>query len=220
MLQDKKGKNILKKCYEISYALFRVSSYFPNPSLKDTFEGRALALLEAAAIQDYARLAKITVAVEYLIQFGGDIGFVHKDNALLLTAELHILETMIAEPGETTAQAAIPLDDIFREPRHHSSPPRENPEPMKVEMETPVEVIEAAGDEGEVSGNAAMRQSAILERMRQSGNCRLKDIQEIFPGTSERTIRYDLQSLLEQNLIERIGNGGPSVYYRVRQMAG
>jgi repressor of nif and glnA expression len=42
----------------------------------------------------------------------------------------------------------------------------------------------------------------------------LKDIQEVLPDTSERTIRYDLQTLLEQNLIERIGNAGPSVFYR------
>jgi len=49
-----------------------------------------------------------------------------------------------------------------------------------------------------------MRQSAIVERIRQSGNCRLKDIREILPDTSERTLRYDLQSLLEKNLIDFI----------------
>src|SRR5205807_733369 len=71
----------------------------------------------------------------------------------------------------------------------------------------------------EDSGKAEMRQNAILGRIRQIGNCRIRDIEEILPNSSERTIRYDLQSLVEKNLIERIGTGGPSVYYRVRQQA-
>ncbi len=67
---------------------------------------------------------------------------------------------------------------------------------------------------------AEMRQDTILDRIRQSGNCRLKDIQEVLPGCSERTIRYDLQALIERNLIERMGAGGPSVTYRMRQNSG
>lgn len=63
------------------------------------------------------------------------------------------------------------------------------------------------------SGN---RQGAILEKIRQSGNCRTKEIQDLFPGCSERTLRYDLQSLTEQNLIEKVGVGGPAVFYRSR----
>jgi DNA-binding HxlR family transcriptional regulator len=64
------------------------------------------------------------------------------------------------------------------------------------------------------SGN---RQIAILDRIRQSGNCKLRDIQEILPDCSERTIRYDLEELIERNLVERIGAGGPAVSYRIRQ---
>ena len=66
---------------------------------------------------------------------------------------------------------------------------------------------------------ADVRQATILDRIRQSGNCRIKELQEALPGCSERTLRYDLQSLLERNLIERIGNGGPAVSYRMRQTA-
>jgi hypothetical protein len=79
----------------------------------------------------------------------------------------------------------------------------------------PASAIEASG----VSFiKAEIRQSAILGKIRQSGNCRMKDLQDVLPGCSERTIRYDLQSLLEQKLIERIGNGGPSVFYQMGQM--
>lgn len=65
-----------------------------------------------------------------------------------------------------------------------------------------------------------MRQSAILDRIRQRGYCRLRDIEEAFAGTSERTLRYDLQHLIEQNLVERIGSGGPASFYRVKRSVG
>ena len=70
---------------------------------------------------------------------------------------------------------------------------------------------------------AVMRQSAILERIRQNNNladgkagCRLREFQELFPESSERTLRYDIESLIEQGLIERVGNSGPATYYRAK----
>lgn len=79
-------------------------------------------------------------------------------------------------------------------------------------------------DDKEKSGNSASalrsgnRQIAILDRIRQSGNCKLKELQEVLPDCSERTIRYDLEDLIERNLVERIGAGGPAVSYRIRQI--
>lgn len=71
-----------------------------------------------------------------------------------------------------------------------------------------------------LSGNSAMiRQSAILGKIRQSSYCRLKDIQDLIPNSSERTLRYDLQKLIDQGSIERVGSGGPSSFYRVRRDA-
>ena len=81
-------------------------------------------------------------------------------------------------------------------------------------VRNPASAIEASGI-GFIK--AEIRQSAIMDKIRQSGNCRMKDLQDVLPGCSERTIRYDLQALLEQSMIERVGNGGPSVFYRMRQ---
>ncbi|MDP3999648.1 MAG: DeoR family transcriptional regulator [bacterium] len=66
--------------------------------------------------------------------------------------------------------------------------------------------------------NMAIRQSAIMDRIK-SGNgigCRLKDLITEFPHVSERTLRYDLQRLAEQGVVERIGNGGPATYYQLK----
>lgn len=63
--------------------------------------------------------------------------------------------------------------------------------------------------------NAAIRQTAIVERIRQSGNdpVKFKDVIAAFPDVSERTIRYDLQRLSNQGIIERVGESG---YYKIR----
>lgn len=92
---------------------------------------------------------------------------------------------------------------------------------------TDVTSVRSGGISPEKSGNLAIaldvtgseRQAVILGKVRQSGYCRLKDIQEILPDVSERTIRYDLQKLGSQGLIEKIGNGGPSTYYRLKRTA-
>ncbi|MBI3588791.1 MAG: DeoR family transcriptional regulator [Candidatus Liptonbacteria bacterium] len=76
-----------------------------------------------------------------------------------------------------------------------------------------------------ISGNTAKvnsysgqeRNSIILEKIRQSGYCRLRDLQELLPEISERTIRYDLEKLSGTGLIERFGNGGPATYYRMKR---
>jgi hypothetical protein len=82
---------------------------------------------------------------------------------------------------------------------------------------TEVDAVSESGNPAIVlkSGN---RQIAILDKIRQSGNCKLRELQEILPDCSERTIRYVLEELIERNLVERIGAGGPSVSYKIRQI--
>ena len=44
----------------------------------------------------------------------------------------------------------------------------------------------------------------------------MKEIEEALPDSSERTLRYDIQDLVSRGLVERVGAGGPSIYYRLR----
>lgn len=66
---------------------------------------------------------------------------------------------------------------------------------------------------------ADQRQAKILQKIREAGSCRLKELQEILPDVSERTIRYDLQKLLEEDVVERVGGGGPFSYYRPKSLS-
>jgi hypothetical protein len=127
-------------------------------------------------------------------------------------AEIHFDEPAIRQTTPQTRSTATSESA----PKMHSINEQDYKRDMGEEVSKPLEQ-----GPNNISGilKSAIRQTAILERIRQTGNCRLKDIQEILPECSERTIRYDLQTLLEQDLIERIGNAGPSVYYQARNVA-
>ena len=63
------------------------------------------------------------------------------------------------------------------------------------------------------SGNSAIRQNLIADKIRQIGKVTVKEVTVQFPGVSERTLRYDLQKLCDQGVLERVGNSGPGTSY-------
>jgi len=63
------------------------------------------------------------------------------------------------------------------------------------------------------SGNRTVRQNLISEKIRQSGKANVKELISKFPGVSERTLRYDLQRLCDQGVVEKVGNSGPGTSY-------
>jgi len=60
-----------------------------------------------------------------------------------------------------------------------------------------------------------VRQNRIVEFLKQKGRAQVWEIQKIFPDISKRTIRRDFRSLLEQGLIERVGERNKT-YYKMK----
>jgi predicted HTH transcriptional regulator len=131
-------------------------------------------------------------------------------NVDVMTREIFALDAAISERKTAAKTDEVNVAEIFSKPE--VAEPAEAVRSEEPAMESAPMRMEPTVRQS--SNDSAIRQSAILVRIRQSGNCRMKDIQEMLPDTSERTIRYDLQTLVEQNLIERIGNAGPLVFYR------
>jgi len=197
MKENGKERFIVTKAYEIAYALFRLAGQMQEKDFAEPLRASGTALLAAAAVEDHAAAERSLRVMECLVKFGGDVGLIGTQNVDVMTREIYALDAAIAERKTAVKTDEVNVAEIFSKPE------------IAARSEEPERATEPAREP-----EPAIRQSAILERIRQSGNCRLKDIQEVLPDTSERTIRYDLQTLLEQNLIERIGNAGPSVFYR------
>lgn len=191
-------------------------------------ERQAFSFLASAVREDYAVAKEAATAIEYLLRLGGDAGIVNQANAHSILAEIKVFDSAIAESDKAANSEAIDLDGIFSKlpipvADHSFSHQAGSVGELGVTIKNTDYQKNGENFIGNGNGNghsvvkAAMRQAAILERIRQNGNCRLKEIQEVSPETSERTIRYDLQNLLEQGLVERIGNGGPATFYKARQ---
>jgi len=56
------------------------------------------------------------------------------------------------------------------------------------------------------------RQEKILEILKEKGRAQVWEIQKIFPEVTKRTLRRDFEGLLNQGLIERIGERNETFY--------
>ncbi len=231
MKESGKERFILTKSYEIAYAIFRLAANMQEKDFSERLRAGGAGLLEAATAEDYAMAERSLRVTECLIKFAGDVNLIAIANSNIILQEIYVLDVAIAESKNKVKRQEIDVAEIFskseREPFQKPEPAKKS-EPAIIRQSAiePAKIEEPATEEEQNQPSninsilkSAIRQTAILDRIRQSGNCRLKDIQEILPECSERTIRYDLQTLLEQNLIERVGIAGPSVFYRVTQAA-
>jgi hypothetical protein len=231
MKENSKERFVLTKAYEVAYALFRLAAQMQEKDFAESLRASGTAMLSAAVAEDYAAAERSLRVVECLVKFGGDVGMIGTPNVDVMTREIFVLDAAIAERKTVAKTDEVNVAEIFSKPEvmAHSAEtmrveePATEPVPMRMEdfraqtesqrMQREPQ-LQPQSQPRQPSNDSAIRQSAILTRIRQSGNCRLKDIQDVLPNISERTIRYDLQTLVEQNLIQRIGNAGPLVFYR------
>ena len=213
MPDDNFSQFAAKKAYEISYAIFRVSGILKNGSLAKQLEDQALKILSTAILKDYAECQRVLNSIEYLLRLGTDVNLINPANSYLVINEIGNFNSAIAEFENTAKLPDLNLEPIFsKKPIPvDNMPASPRPAPPKIERGERVETGPEVKKE-----HTAIRQSAILERIRQFGNCRLRDIQEFLPDVSDRTVRYDIQALIEQGLIEKVGTAGLSSHYQIR----
>ena len=63
------------------------------------------------------------------------------------------------------------------------------------------------------------RQRKIVELLRVKEKAQVWELQKVFPDVTKRTLRRDLDSLLQQDLIERQGEWN-TVFYKLKGMSG
>jgi len=59
------------------------------------------------------------------------------------------------------------------------------------------------------------RNEIVMNVLQRRTLCHIKDLVNALPGVSERTVRYDVQRLVDKNIIERVGTGGPNSFFRI-----
>ncbi|MDO8584978.1 MAG: hypothetical protein Q7R85_02545 [bacterium] len=241
------------KAQEIGYALIRVAAYVRRKDFRSRLEELALALVDNVVAPEPDGILDIIAAAQNVIKLGASVYEIETVNARILLRELEGLASEIRQSFGidklpdlstmfSTASPAISLQSDIA--ASHNVPVENNERVAAYDVDSAMPISDGfketsvdIADEvippilqstdkqqpGMVSVGSAIRQSAILEKIKlssggSSGNgiikgCRMKDLIAEFPDVSERTLRYDLQRLLQHGAIDRLGNGGPASYY-------
>jgi hypothetical protein len=209
-----------QKAQEIGLALIRIAVYIRRLELRSRIESLAMGLLENTAAKDWENSLTTINVLNAMVNFGKLIYQIEPINANIILQELNILNSAIRQiaglpnDSENIAElfSKLPVSIDFTENKPAIGNSTEiSQQQNNIEKQDNIEI--------NVNGNginANIRQSEILEKIRQLGQVFIKDLIAEFPDVSERTLRYDLQKLCNQNLIERVGNSGPSTYYVIR----
>lgn len=178
------------KTKELIYSLMRSAIAIRSGELKNKINYWSIQLFEDLILENFDGALKATKLLSELIKFGKMIYEIESINSDILLKELEVLESAIRQ---CYGFAGLPIVKDKKD-----------------------DVEELAENESDASGdlNAVIRQSSILEKIRYFANngCQMKDLMTAFPEVSERTIRYDLQKLLNQGFIVRNGSGSSTSY--------
>lgn len=218
-----------QKAQEISYALVRVAAHIRRQEMRQRIERLSFELLEETAKENFSKALLISSAIEQVISLGRSIYEIEPINIKILLGELSVLNSAMRQ---SSGLEELPdFREIFSSPPaiiENGNTNQDNVAIRQYESGNPSTLRDTSGQAGsgrtrQENGNhengsgigATIRQSAIIDKIRQTANrqAQLKDLIAAFPDASERTMRYDLQKLCNQGLIERVGNGGPGVYY-------
>jgi len=206
-----------KKAFEVAYALFRVAEAAPNRPFAESLERQAIEIIESAIRQETGGngLKQAIITAEYLLKMGAAMNFVSQLNADIICEESGNLANLIVDSEHNPAIRQFKLPDVaVKDIFKRQSVAARTAIGKNLNGNTAIAVPDEIADSKDRQA-ATNRQSAIIEKIRQSGNCRMGELIAAFPEVSERTIRYDIQSLVVKGTIERVGTGGVATFYKL-----
>ena len=132
-----------------------------------------------------------------------------KNDANTISAESH---APVAYESETKTGNVFSTE---QQP-HQKSPANESPAMSHQESGNVTHEIYSKADQDARQLTSIERKKLILSVIQHRTMCHINDIIAVLPGISDRTLRYDIKTLADQHLIERVGTGGPNSFLRVK----
>lgn len=219
---------LYKKVYEFSYAALRISSSAKNREVAEILESKAFSLLNSVLVADYGKTSDIVNSIISISGLLVDGGFLHPANREILIRESESIELAIKALPKKEKPEDLGLNKIFSKTtpgfnrqyiRQSANKSNELEISAKIVADKVSDVIsDGIADRNSFKYESEKRQSAIVGKMKNTENCRLNDIQSLFPDVSDRTLRYDIESLVSRGVVERIGSRRNSIYRLKREL--
>ena len=225
---------ISQKAHDISFAAFRVAALIKNPKLRSEIESAAVDLVshyeEIADTSLPFTTPNVVDKLLRLITLAESISEMKPINASVLKRELGNLQTAIdfhinTFKGQPSGND-IDISNMFPASTLPSGNGKKDNKASHQVIGNSKSFLEASKEErSRVSTDSpsdteiSIRQTAILRNIRETQLRRLSNIMEAMPNVSERTIRNDIQGLIDRGLIRRVGGGGPHSYFETMELS-
>ena len=220
------------KLLELTYAAWRVAdSAIENEFLKNRVKQAAAEILAGYpnALGDREKMEDLLSSIRSqraLISLAQKTSASRELNFTILKNEYHKIGMVVAQhmpsPAATTTADTAAGDAVRHHPR--STPKKEAPAAFdaqeNVRADANLEVRPALRAEAQRTGSVEMltdRQKKIFQffSKRKGENIRLKEIAQVFPDLTDRTVRNDLRDLCAKKYIMRSDGHGQASFYKM-----
>lgn len=193
-----------KLANDIAAATFRVAELVKEDRLRTELQLAVFDLILSGSTETMAKL-------KVLIRFGQSIKQIKDINAEVLLRELGHLEQM-AVSAETA------MSDVNVMAEFDGSQYDRDIGPLSGQAaKRPSGTLTRTSGRTAVKDNANVRAiniDRVLRFIETRPETRVKDLEQVFPDISERTLRRAIEKLVKSGKIERAGNIGPYGFYR------
>ncbi|PIR04967.1 MAG: hypothetical protein COV57_01620 [Candidatus Liptonbacteria bacterium CG11_big_fil_rev_8_21_14_0_20_35_14] len=234
-------QDLLEEVANLSYVLFRVAETIENDYLRDRIKMRSIDLIESSMLRSSEEFLNHSGILRQLVSLAYKLNHITEKNKNIIVDKIYDFEyvlipeergsfnaetvfTSYSEPEVVDDDFDIALneeEEVFEDEivEEDTSIIKENNSAInnsaKSDIDLPNDdVAKEDEDSDRKRSKADVRRDLVLEKVKKEGICFIRDLMASFPDYSERTLRYDLESLIEEGKIEKIGNSGPGTFYR------
>jgi len=201
---------------KISEALIRIAAYVRNSFLKHRLEGAAIDLLNAILLKNERQSILMIQVIRGFIGLGEQICEVEPGNAAFINFRLDYLDSAIRQ-SKFAGCGQIDINGIFGD--INSADQTNSTASQKHNISCESADIEQKDELDDYNkSNSAIRQAKIAELIRQTEGSKamMREIVAALGGVSERTVRYDLEKLIQSGVVKRVGDSGPNTHYVIK----
>lgn len=223
-----------QEVYRLSYAIFRAVESVRQEDIKREIESSCICLITDVFSGKEIKAAEDLVVLRTLIAFANDTGFMGYKTRISLLEKVGLLEDEL----KGGAQTETDVDDLLRlivpppisvfsgskivgknSERDGGLGVQEDNGAVSSAIRQNVEFGNPASscfaESSVIKDDSYNRRDRVFTEVAKKEVCFLRDLLSCFPDYSERTIRYDLEALIRDRRIEKIGSSGPGTFYRV-----
>ena len=229
--------DLLDEVSNLSYVLFRIAESIENDYLRDRIKKRAIDLIESSALRGSEEFLNHCSVLRQLVVLSNKLNYVSEKNKDVIISKIYDFEYVLipeergssfdidsvfssysdSEPDvvdddfDIDEEEEVFDDDVDKAEEDSSA---KNSSAKKEDVLPDIDDSEEDFSSDKKQSKADIRREMVFEKVKKEGICFLRDLMTAFPDYSERTLRYDLENLIEEGKIEKIGNSGPGTFYR------